>query len=164
MRVRDTKIYILLTALVFLMVVTFNIFYISSFTTRAKELTYSDAINETKSNLISVSERIIYYEHEFETSNYTNVELIENPKDNYMRLFDYSNYGNVATALLNSQDIETINAVNKYYLYIVIDDRLGRLDLERIFEPVSKQGFYLFKGLNGEYVYSDLSYDHFLHM
>ena len=73
----------------------------------------------------------------------------------------YSNYGNVATALLNSQDIETINAVNKYYLYIVIDDRLGRLDLERIFEPVSKQGFYLFKGLNGEYVYSDLSYDHF---
>ena len=43
MRVRDTKIYILLTALVFLMVVTFNIFYISSFTTRAKELTYSDA-------------------------------------------------------------------------------------------------------------------------
>ena len=53
MRVRDTKIYILLTALVFLMVVTFNIFYISSFTTRAKELTYSDAINETKSNLIS---------------------------------------------------------------------------------------------------------------
>ena len=78
-----------------------------------------------------------------------------------MGLFDYSNYGNVATALLNSQDIETINAVNKYYLYIVIDDRLGRLDLERIFEPVSKQGFYLFKGLNGEYVYSDLSYDHF---
>ena len=131
MRVRDTKKYILLTALVFLMVVTFNIFYISSFTTRAKELTY------------------------------TNVELIENPKDNYMGLFDYSNYGNVATALLNSQDIETINAVNKYYLYIVIDDRLGRLDLERIFEPVSKQGFYLFKGLNGEYVYSDLSYDHF---
>ena len=88
MRVRDTKIYILLTALVFLMVVTFNIFYISSFTTRAKELTYSDAINETKSNLISVSERIIYYEHEFEASNYTNVELIENPKDNYMELFD----------------------------------------------------------------------------
>ena len=41
MRVRDTKIYILLTALVFLMVVTFNIFYISSFTTRAKELTYN---------------------------------------------------------------------------------------------------------------------------
>lgn len=161
MRVRDTKIYILLTALVFLMVVTFNIFYISSFTTRAKELTYSDAINETKSNLISVSERIIYYEHEFEASNYTDVELIENPKDNYMKLFDYSNYGNVATALLNSQDIETINAVNKYYLYILIDDKLGRLDLERIFEPVSKQGFYLFKGLNGEYVYSDLSYDHF---
>ena len=32
-----------------------------------------------------------------------------------MGLFDYSNYGNVATALLNSQDIETINAVNKYY-------------------------------------------------
>ena len=118
----------------------------------------------SQSLLINYSFRNTYYEHEFETSNYTNVELIENPKDNYMRLFDYSNYGNVATALLNSQDIETINAVNKYYLYIVIDDRLGRLDLERIFEPVSKQGFYLFKGLNGEYVYSDLSYDHFLHM
>ena len=51
MRVRDTKLYILLTALVFLMVVTFNIFYISSFTNRAKDLTYSDAINDTKSEI-----------------------------------------------------------------------------------------------------------------
>lgn len=95
--------------------------------------------------MISVSERIIYYEHEFETSNYTNVELIENPKDNYMGLFDYSNYGNVATALLNSQDIETINAVNKYYLYIVIDDRLGRLDLERILSRFQNKAFIYLK-------------------
>lgn len=162
MRVRDTKLYILLTALVFLMVITFNIFYISSFTNRARELTYSDTINDTKSNLIDVSEKIVFYEHKFESANYTDVELINDHIDNYEQYFDYPSNGSISkTALLNATVIETANAIDKYYLYISYEDKLGRVELAKLFEPISLEDIYLFKGTTGEYVYSNLSYDHF---
>lgn len=162
MRVRDTKLYILLTALVFLMVITFNIFYISSFTNRARELTYSDTINDTKSNLIDVSEKIVFYKHKFESANYTDVELINDHIDNYEQYFDYPSNGSISkTALLNAIVIETANAIDKYYLYISYEDKLGRVELAKLFEPISLEGIYLFKGTTGEYVYSNLSYDHF---
>ena len=161
MRVRDTKLYILLTAFVFTIVVVFNVFYISSFTNRARELSYSDAITSTKSTLIKISDQIVTYKHQFEMNDYRNVELIENNNDNYNDLFDYPSYDEVLTALLNAKDIEGEDAVDEYFLYFNLNGKIGRVDLSLVFTPIIGESFYLFKGSEGEYVYSPLTYDHF---
>ena len=48
MRYRDTKLNILLTILVFIAVVMFNAFYIMAYTDRIQDLTYDNAVYETR--------------------------------------------------------------------------------------------------------------------
>ena len=161
MRVRDTKLYIFITFLVFSMAAIFNIFYIASFTNRIREMSYNSATNDTMVSLIKVSERILYYEKELENDRYDNIELINNPKRDFLDMFTYENYGSYMTAVLNAKDIEQDNAIDKYFLYIYFDDKLAKVELEKIFEPISDCPFYLFKGIDGQYVYSKLTFDHF---
>ena len=160
MRIRDTKLYILLTVFIFLIVVTFNIFYVSSFTARAKELSYSDAITSCKISLLSVSDDIISYKQQFETEDYTNVEIVLDPVDNYKSYFSGSET-KVQTALLNASEIETNGNNGEYFLYFNLNERIGKVKLSKILETISDKEFYLFKGTRGEYVCSSLSYDHF---
>ena len=66
----------------------FNAFYIMAYTDRIQDLTYDNAVYETRLDMISIDDNIIKMKYEFKDNNYTNVQLVESPKDGFINEFN----------------------------------------------------------------------------
>ncbi len=162
MRYRDTKLNILLTILVFIAVVMFNAFYIMAYTDRIQDLTYDNAVYETRLDMISIDDNIIKMKYEFKDNNSTNVEVVLNPKENYINEFIYSNNEYHQTCIRKASAMELDSTDDTYYLYFLDDNnRLGKTELKNVFNIINDK-FFIFEGTNGKVIYNnDLTSKHF---
>lgn len=161
MRYRDTKLNILLTILVFIAVVMFNAFYIMAYTDRIQDLTYDNAVYETRLDMISIDDNIIKMKYEFKDNNYTNVQLVKSPKDGFINEFSSFNNEFYQTCIRQASTMEADSSDKTYYMYFLDDNRLGKTSLSNVFSVIENE-YFLYNGHDGTTIYNNsLTSKHF---
>lgn len=162
MRFKDTKLHILLTVIVFLAVVMFNAFYIMAYTDRIQDLTYDNALYETRRDLLKLDDHIIKMKYQFSENSNQYITVVESPKEGYVNEFILSNNEFHQTCIRKASVMENDSTDDTYYMYFLdTDNRLGKTDLNNVFGIIDDRCF-VYDGTNGSLIYNNnISSKHF---
>lgn len=152
MRLRDNKMYLLISALVFIIVAIFNIFYLSSCEQKVFDIASDNALVDCKNDLVGLEDEILSIKYDFYTNaSNCKAKLVESPVSDAQTYFE--NEKN--TCIAKASTIENNSNDDTFYLYILDEttNRLGRCDFDSFDSISASKRNRIFDLTAGEIVY-----------